>query len=35
MLEVKANHGERSLAGFSPPGHEELDMTEYHPNLKI
>ena len=22
-------HGERSLAGYSPQGHRELDMTEY------
>ena len=22
-------HGQRNLTGYSPPGHEELDMTEY------
>ena len=24
------SHGQRSLAGYSPQGHKELDMTEWH-----
>ena len=29
------SHGRRSLAGYSPWGHKELDMTETHTLLDI
>ena len=28
VLLPKESHGQRSLAGYSPEGHEELDLTE-------
>ena len=28
LSKLRENGGQRSLAGYSPPGHKELDMTE-------
>ena len=29
------SHGQRSLAGYSPQGHKELDMTEHSPGISL